>query len=73
MEEILHHLGCIKPYKLKDIYISTGAGFFHQPYVFLVGQTSHPKESPRWIKIRTPRGAIKKQFVEHGSTILSEK
>ena len=27
MEEILHHLGCIKPGKQWDISISTGGGF----------------------------------------------
>ena len=31
MEEILHHLGCIKPVKQWDILpTSTGADFFHQ-------------------------------------------
>jgi len=32
MEDILHHLGCIKPCHSGINYISTGAGFFHQQY-----------------------------------------
>ena len=27
LAEILHHLGCMKPYKLWENYLSTGAGF----------------------------------------------
>ena len=41
MEEILHHLGCIKPCKVNNriFTISTGAGFFLSTVVFPIFQS----------------------------------
>ena len=40
MDEILHHLGCIKPCKSWENYLSTGAGFL--PSTVVPGQTKTP-------------------------------
>ena len=46
MEEILHHMGCIKPYKNGINYLSTGAGFLPSPSTVGKCNTHNPKVTP---------------------------